>query len=236
MLIKDDEVNSYLADKIKKSFETDAKYKEWLTAQKMTDADLLRLIRYQLTGQKLYEKLTGSIQVSDAQAQAYYDKDKSPWQKIKVSHILINAVKGTATEAEMAAAKAKAEDLIKQLDKGANFAELAKKNSGDPGSAANGGVLDMAFTRQESGLVAEFVAGAFQLKKVGDYSKEPVLSQFGYHILKLDSIVGSYADVKADVKAQMLSEEKNTAFQKYIDAYKAGAKIVNNLPADSAAK
>lgn len=236
IVVTEDEINSYLTDKIKTSFETEAKYQEWLTTQKMTEQDLLRLIRYQLTGQQLYEKITGKIQVTDAQAEASYQKNKSPWEKVKVSHILINAVAGTATEAELASAKAKAVELIKQLDQGANFADLAKKNSGDPGSAANGGVLDMEFTRQDTSLVAEFVAGAFQLKKVGDYSKEPVLSQFGYHILKLDSLKGSFAEVKEDVKNQLLSEEKNTTFQKYIDAFKAESKIVTNLPEDSAAE
>lgn len=234
--VADSAVNSYLDERIKSSIGTDEQYQEWLTQQKLTNDDLLRLIRYQLTGQQIYEKLTAAIQISDQQAQAAYDADQTAWQKVKVSHILVTVARDTATQEELAAAKAKASDLIAQLDRGADFAQLAKTASGDPGSAAQGGVIDMVFSRQEQGLVPEFVEGAFQLSKVGDYSREPVLSQFGYHILKLDALQGSFADVSEDVKNQLLQEEKNAVYQKYMDDFKAKAKIVTNLPAAEAAE
>jgi len=234
VVLEDEAVNTYLEERIKSSLGD--QYPEWLTQQKLTEDDLLRLIRYQLTGQQIYEKLTGDIQISDQAAQAAYDADQAAWQKVKVSHILVTVARDTATQEELAAAKAKALALIGQLNGGADFAQLAKTESGDPGSAAQGGAIDMLFTRQEQGLVPEFVEGAFQLSKVGDYSQEPVLSQFGYHILRLDELQGSFADVREDVKNQLLQEEKNTVYQKYMDDFKAKAKIVTNLPAEEAAE
>lgn len=231
--LKDEEVNTFLDEQIKKTFETDAKYQAWLTSQKMTEKDLLRLIRYQLTGQKLYDKLTGTLVISDAKAQETYDKDKTVWEKIKVSHILVSVARDTASKADLAKAKAKAMGIIGELKNGGKFADLAKKYSDDTGSAAQGGALDMEFTRQEQGLVPEFVEGSFKLTKVGGFSQEPVLSEFGYHIIRLDAMKGSFADVKDDIKNQLLQDAKNTAFQKYLDDFKKGSKISTAIPEEA---
>ncbi|WP_089609378.1 peptidylprolyl isomerase [Dehalobacterium formicoaceticum] len=227
--VSDQEINDYLEKDVKSSFENDEKYQEWLKSMEITEDEFKNRIAYQFTGQKLFEKITGKITVTDQAVKEFYEKDPAVWDKIKVSHILINAEKDKATTEEIAAAKEKALSVIKELDQGANFADLAKKYSGDPGSAAQGGVLDMEFSKNEQGLVPEFVAGSFQLAKVGDYSKEPVLSQFGYHIIKLDEKKGSLEEVKEDIRAQLLSTEKNTAFKTYMDQAEQEADIKNNI-------
>ncbi len=75
----------------------------------------------------------------------------------------------------------------------------------------------MEFSRNDQGLVPEFIEGAFKLKKVGEYSKEPVLSEFGYHIIKLDDKKGSFEEVKNDVQNQLLQTKKNQAFTTYMN-------------------
>lgn len=227
--VSDQEINDYLEKDVKGSFENDEKYQEWLKSMEITEDEFKNRIAYQFTGQKLFEKITEKITVTDQAVKEFYEKDKAAWDKIKVSHILISAEKDKATAEEIAAAKEKALSVIKELDQGANFADLAKKYSGDPGSAAQGGVLDMEFSKNEQGLVPEFVAGSFQLANVGDYSKEPVLSQFGYHIIKLDEKKGSLEEVKEDIRAQLLSTEKNTAFKTYMDQAEQEADIKNNI-------
>ncbi len=104
--------------------------------------------------------------------------------EIKASHILIAVnVAADATEEEKTAAEEaalkKAKDIIKKLNKGEDFAKLAKKYSDDEGSAAKGGDLDY-FTPET--MVTEFSDAAIALK-VDEYTKEPVKTQYGYHII-----------------------------------------------------
>ncbi|MEL7568111.1 MAG: SurA N-terminal domain-containing protein [Dehalobacterium sp.] len=228
--VTDKEVNGFLDQQVKGSFETEEKYQEWLDSMKMTEKEFRQKIEYQLTGQKLFDKVTERINITDEEARKFYESDKTLWEKIKVSHILISVERDTASKTDLAEAKEKALSVIRELDQGANFADLAKEYSGDPGSASLGGVLDMEFARNDQGLVHEFVEGSFLLDKVGDYSKEPVLSQFGYHIIKLDAKKGSFEDVKADVKNQLVQTEKNKTFDKYMENLNKEAKITKNIP------
>jgi parvulin-like peptidyl-prolyl isomerase len=225
--VSEEEVNDYL-EELKSTFETEAEYQEWLTTMKITEDEFKERIEYQFSGQKLFEKITEKITVSDQEVKELYEKDATPWDRIKVSHILITAEKDKATEEEIASAKEKALSVIKELDQGADFGALAEKYSDDPGTAAQGGVLDMEFTEKEQGLVPEFVAGSFQLAKVGDYSREPVLSQFGYHIIKLNEKKG-LEDVREDVRTQLLQTEKNTAFTDYLDQVEQESDITNHI-------
>lgn len=120
------------------------------------------------------------------------------WEpKISAQHILI---KGDSEES-----KKKAEDLIKQLDGGADFSELAKANSEDTGSAQNGGSLG-EFARKD--MVKEFADEAYSLKE-NEYSKVPVKSQFGYHIVKVltHPEKGSFEDSKEAMKEELLQEK-----------------------------
>lgn len=125
--------------------------------------------------------------------------------EITVQHILIGAL-STSTDEEKAAAKKKAEELIKELDNGADFAELAKANSTDTGSAENGGTIG-PFKRSD--MVTEFSDAAYALEKVGDYTKEPVLTSYGYHIIKLTDKPEkqSYDEMKSQLEEDLLNEK-----------------------------
>lgn len=100
---------------------------------------------------------------------------------IETSHILLR-LDQKATAAEREQAKQKADSIYNAIKNGADFAEMARKFSNDPGSAAKGGKLPMVGPGQ---LVKEFEVAAYKLKK-GEMSA-PVLSPFGYHIIKMDN-------------------------------------------------
>lgn len=100
---------------------------------------------------------------------------------IETSHILLR-LDQKATVAEREQAKQKADSIYNAIKNGADFAEMARKFSNDPGSAAKGGKLPMVGPGQ---LVKEFEVAAYKLKK-GEMSA-PVLSPFGYHIIKMDN-------------------------------------------------
>lgn len=129
------------------------------------------------------DALSNKVQVTADEARQYYEAHRSDFgtpEQRQAAHILI-AVPLAAPQAEQDAAKAKAEQLLKQVKQNpAKFAELAKANSQDPGSAANGG--DLGFFGRGM-MVKPFEDAAFALK-AGEISGL-VKSDFGYHIIKL---------------------------------------------------
>lgn len=125
--------------------------------------------------------------ITDDEIEKYYNDEVIG--DIKVRHILIKPETNDdmsteeKTEAEEKAKK-EAEDLIKKLDDGADFEKLAKENSDDTGSASDGGLID--YFNKDDNMDEAFLNASIDLEK-GKYTKEPVKSSFGYHIiLKLD--------------------------------------------------
>lgn len=132
----------------------------------------------------------------------------------RASHILI-AVKAGASEADKKAAQAKAQAIAEQVRKNPkSFADVAKKESQDPGSAAQGG--DLGFFRAGA-MVKPFEDAAFKAKK--DEIVGPVQSEFGYHIIKVTDIkpakVKSLAEATPELEAQM---KKLAAQRKFAEA------------------
>jgi len=128
-------------------------------------------------------ELPGGVpQPTQQEIQAYFNAHKAEYstpEQARSRHILIKVAPGADAKTD-AAAKAKAEDILKQLKGGANFADLAKKNSDDPGSKDTGGELPFA---QHGTMVPEFDKAIFS-QKIGDI--EIVKSQFGYHVVQVE--------------------------------------------------
>ncbi len=147
--------------------------------------------------------------VTDDEIQKYYDDEVIG--DIKVRHILIkpDTNDDMSTEEKQKAedkAKKEAEDLIKQLDDGADFEELAKEYSDDTGSASDGGLID--YFNKDDNMDEAFLNASIDLEE-GKYTEEPVQSSFGYHIiLKLDQKKKPKLNkVKNDI-IETLAEEK----------------------------
>ncbi|MCD8514217.1 MAG: SurA N-terminal domain-containing protein [Nitrincola sp.] len=121
--------------------------------------------------------------VSDDEVREIYEQMMAEFvsqEQRAVSHILIEV----NSERDPLAALAQAQELFFELQEGADFAVLAQEFSDDPGSASQGGALGL-LTRDA--LVDEFAQVLFDLNEIGDIS-EPVQTQFGYHIIRLDDI------------------------------------------------
>ena len=183
----------------------------------ITSVDAYRQTLY--LNKLMTEAVKKAANFSEEDIKAYYDA----WEpQITAQHILI-AAKSDATDEEKAAAKAKAEELIQKLKDGADFAELAKANSADTGTAEKGGQIG-PFKRSD--MVAEFATAAYNLKNVGDMTETPVLTQFGYHIIKLVSRdeKKSFDEVKEQMAKEMLDAKlKDSAYlhQTMVDLVKA---------------
>lgn len=153
--------------------------------------------------------------ITQADLQDYYNNHRNDFKVpecVAASHILIAPTKKDDAQAD-AAAKAKAEDVLKQLKGGADFAELAKKYSDDPGSKEQGGSLGCF---QKTAMVSEFADAAFAMNKKGQLS-DPVKTVFGYHIIRFDhkepEHTKTFDEVKADIQQSAEAEKKTQAIQ-----------------------
>jgi peptidyl-prolyl cis-trans isomerase D len=170
----------------------------------------------------------GKPQVTDAEIQAYYNQHQSEYQvkeQVKTRHILIQVPAGADAKTD-AAAKAKAADLLKQIKAGGNFADLASKNSDDPGSKTQGGELPMIPT---AGLDPAYAKAAMALNP--GQTSDLVRSQFGYHIIQTEQKDSGHTKPLAEVKEQIVpvleqqksgSAEQNFANQLAAEAKKSG--------------
>jgi len=178
----------------------------------------------------------GKPQVTDAEVQAYYNQHKDQYtvkEQVKVRHILI-AVPANADSKTDAAAKAKAEDLLKQIKGGGNFADLAGKNSDDPGSKVQGGELGWL---DRGKTVPEFDKSAFSLAP--GQTSDLVKTQFGYHILQVEEKKTAHERPLAEVKPEILpileQQKAGAAEQTFASGLASDAKK-NGLDKAAAAK
>ena len=208
--VTDKQVDARLEQIQKQYFGGDkAKFEKQLKDQGITEKQVRNDIRSQIISEKIFEQVTGDVKVTDAEIEAYYEKNKAQYSQPEsrdVRHILVKT-------------KKQADDLYAQLQDGADFAALAKKFSEDTGSKANGGKL----TISKGQTVAPFDQTAFLLKK-NDISK-PVKTEFGYHIIQplsdtKPAKVTPLAEVKASIKQQLEQTQKNEAMTKWVDDLK----------------
>lgn len=178
----------------------------------------------------------GKPQVTDAEVQAYYTAHQDQYQvkeQAKVRHILIAVPAGADAKTD-AAAKTKAEDVLKQIKSGGNFADLAKKNSDDPGSKDQAGELGWL---DRGKTVPEFEKAAFSLP-VGQTS-DLIKTQFGYHILQVEdkktAHLRPFDEVKAEIVPIIEQQRAGAAEQTFASSLAADAKK-NGLDKAAAAK
>lgn len=148
-------------------------------------------------------KLAAAIKMADSDLRRFYDQNKDRYrnaERVKVRHILLSTVGKSKDEEEKI--RAKAEDLVKKIKGGADFAELAKNNSEDPGSASKGGDLDWVVRGQ---TVPEFEKTAFSLKP--KEISNVIKTQYGFHILQVlekeEARLKPFEEVKAEISAEL---------------------------------
>ncbi len=167
---------------MRQQFPTEAAFKQALTAQKMTLEQLREETRAQVLVSKMLQQEVGSqIAVKPTEISGFYEKNPDKFQQpeaVRASHVLVTVPEGAAPAAR-AAARAKAEDVLKQARAGADFAKLARTYS-DDASKGRGG--DLGFFPKGQ-MVPAFEAAAFALapNQVSDIVESP----FGFHVIKV---------------------------------------------------
>jgi peptidyl-prolyl cis-trans isomerase C len=172
----------------------------------------------------------GKINVTEEDAKKYYQENTKQFEtpeQVRASHILIKPVftdPNTDPNEVKAKAKVKAEDLLKQLKDGADFAELAKSHSACP-SAPQGGDLGL-FPRGETTPAFENAAFELEIGQISDI----VETEYGYHIIKVtehkDASTTSFEQAKDDIIKQLTQTKQSELAEEYIASLRAVAKIV----------
>ena len=182
------------------------KYEAEIKKQGVTNEQVRDDVRASVVQNKIYEKVTADVTVTDKEVEEYYKKNKQNYiqpASRDVRHILVKK-------------KALAESLYERAVSGENFAALAKKHSTDPGTKAQGGKLPISKGRQ----VPEFDKAAFALK-TGEISK-PVKTSYGWHvILALTNIkkekVTPLSEVKPAIRQQLVQQKKTDAMKDWVE-------------------
>ena len=209
--VTDKDVTKRLAQIKQQYFGGDEKkYQAQLKSQGLSEEQIKQDLHAQILSEKLYNKVTANVKVSDKDIAAYYGEHKSDYSQAAsrdVRHILVNN-------------KKLADQLETQLKGGADFAKLAKKYSKDPGSAANGGKL----TVSKGQTVAPFDKVAFTLKT--NEISPPVHTQYGWHIIQALSAIKPakqtpLKDVSDSIKTNLLQTKKTDSMNKWVNDVKS---------------
>jgi foldase protein PrsA len=224
----DKRVEEYKKERHKGS---DAKFREELKQQGLTEDQAREIIRANLVQEAIYNKVTADVKVNDKELRTYYDKNKAQYATPEtrlVRHVLVKK-------------KALADRLYNQLkEPGADWAGIAKRYSQDPGSKNKGG----RYTGTKGQLLPEFEQVAFKIKK--NEVAKPVKTQAGWHIIQALGAVKKgtttpFKQVKEAIRQQLIQDTKNKKMEKWVadmrkdleddTAYQVGYKPTVNDPA-----
>ena len=170
----------------------------------------MELARQQILIRELFADFQKKNPVSDADIKAEYDKFAAAngGKEYKARHILVEK-------------EDEAKKIIADLKKGQKFEDIAKKQSKDPGSGANGGDLDWATA---ASYVPEFAEAMVKLKK-GELTQAPVKSQFGWHVIRVDDIRDAQLPKLEDVRPQIAQQLQTQKLAQFQENLRKGAKI-----------
>lgn len=212
--VSEEEIEKKLAV-VRGVFKTPEEYQNALKAEQMTEKELRRDIKQRIARQKRQDYLVRNVKVGQKEIEEYYRKNLKDYvqqpEKIQTSHILVSSRK-------------EAEALLKQLEAGADFGELAQKYSKDTTTKANGGDIGLK-ARDE--LEKEYAETAFSLQ-IGEVSS-PVKTQAGYHLIKLIAkqppVHQPLEEVRPSISELLLKTKRDKVFEKWFSELRRKAKI-----------
>lgn len=218
---------------LKEQFPSDEEYQKALAQENLKEEELAHILFLQ-------EEVTKDVAAaSDEEVQKYYDENMEQFsepEQYQVRHILFyvdDGTKGYPVQHSDDEARKLAEDVIIQLDQGEDFAELAGQKSEDSGTKPNGGLY--TFSKEDilkEYVVKEFSDAAIALKE-GEYTAEPVKTEYGYHLIKMEKIIPagqkSFADMEQQIADYLSGQAKQNKFNQFMQEAKDKATIVNKL-------
>lgn len=220
--VTDEEVTKRLEDLKQQIFKGDEKkYAAALEEAGKTEAEVREDVRDRIVQEKVAQKLTEEIEVTDEDVEKYYRERQSEFRtpaQREVRHILVAVCGEPRTEGctkSEAKAKQEAESLRRQISNGGDFAKLAKANSDDPGSKESGGQLTVAKGSTEP----PFDAAAFTLE-TGTLS-QPVRTRYGFHLIEpLKDVQPAKTrplkDARATIRSTLIQQRRSEALTNWV--------------------
>jgi peptidyl-prolyl cis-trans isomerase SurA len=243
LVASDEEVNVKFTD-FKREY-TEEKFQQFLKDQGVTADDIKQELRKSGTIEKLYNKeITSKISVAEAEIQAYFNKNKANYnlpQSWHVLHILVTPFADTQlantknddakTDEE---ARQKAQNLLRRILGGEDFAIVARDYSEDSSSASTGGDLRLLTAQQLEAIDPRF-RQAVQNLKVGETFPTPVAKKYGYHLVKLiEKEAGGQHEltdpkVQADIRQIIFNRKETLLKTAYLEVVRNESVIKNIL-------
>jgi peptidyl-prolyl cis-trans isomerase C len=224
--VPDAEVDAQIGQ-IRGQFPSEEEFTKMLAERKLTLDQVKSDVRRDMTITKLIDdEIASKIAVTPEQVNDFYAKNPDQFKQgesVRASHILSAVPKG-ADAAAKTQARAKAEQVLKDVKAGNDFAALAKEHSADPGSAANGG--DLGFFQQGQ-MVGPFNDAAFTLAP--GTTSDLVETDFGFHIIKVVEKKEGRAIPLEEVKPQVEQYLERLNRQQQTDAFVNGLKTKGKI-------
>ena len=211
--VSDKEIDDWIKQ-AKQQFPSEQEFESKLKELNLTIEELKKNRKEQLLRQKMIEKITKDIKVTDKEVEDYYKKNKEELkepEKVKIKWIILSEEK-------------KAKEVLKELEEGADFAEVAKRESIDTATKESGGVLGL---RSKNELPPEVAEEAFKIEL--NKLSELIKMQQGYAIIMVEEKQPekqkTFDEAKEEIKNRLLSEKQSKAYQDWIEKVKKKAKI-----------
>ena len=208
--VSDAEVKKSFDKQKKEAFPKAADFEKFLKDSGQTEEDILKRVRLDTLSNKIREKVTkGKDKVTDAQIEAYYNKNKARFAQPERRDLRIVLTKS----------KAKAEQAKKALDSGESFKSVAKKYSIDQASKAQGGKLPAVAKGQQEKALDTAIFKAKKGELVG-----PVKTQFGYYVFEVTKVTPAsqqtLAQAKETIKQTLASQNQQKALDKFVKSFR----------------
>lgn len=200
---------------LKNRYSDEKGYRTFLEQMGMTEEDLKEQIELENIFILLKDEVTKDVTVSDEEAKDFYEENIHYFEEaagMEIYHILVD------TEKE-------ANDILAKLEQGEDFSQLAKKFSTCPSSKEGG---NLGIVNEDTDFVEEFKTAALKLKS-GEMTKEPVKTDFGYHIIKAgnyqEAKTRTFEEAKDEIIYTLSLTKKSDAYYAYLQELKDNAQI-----------
>lgn len=216
--VSDDEVKKRIDD-IKKQFQSDADFKAALSQAGITEAELPEKVKKQLLAEKMLDKLFKDIKVEESEMKEYYEKNKNSFytsETAEMAHVMV-------------ADEETAKKVISEIKSGLKFEDAVKKYSTDSMTKNKNGSFGLqtkAVIEQMFG--PDFASAVFSLKE-GEVYEKPLVSSYGYHVVKLlkkvPAHLQTFEEAKASIRNLLLQKKQNEVYTKWIEEVKKKSNI-----------